>query len=266
MEMLKARSARRLGIAPLAIVAVFGMLTGPVRPATAELSRRVETATYTYGGGDPAITYADVGAGAATTVAFPGGRENQLSLTIDDASGADVVAKISQLGHEVNICSSTDQPILIQPQDAVVVELYQGRCVDGTPSVVTTGKVKAVFSHAPPGPRTETRDYSSTSSSAVVFDFEGNVYPSGAQFLVGDERWVRPKVRDEAGIAMNAVVLDGDSTRVLGHHCPGTRDLPIRVKPHSTIYVAIGEGGCDDQAPPAVPTKGSINATFTARP
>lgn len=80
--------------------------------------------------------------------------ERHVSLAITDAAGGEIFAGVFldrngdgyYRGNRVEFCGSTTAPLLLPRKTAqIAVELYQGTCPAGTPSVVTNGTVTARF-------------------------------------------------------------------------------------------------------------------------
>ena len=139
---------------------VSGLIAGSV--ATAEAGKkkapkkttRVAEASYVA----PArFYYAPTGdnIGGAT---FPtGAGETYVSITIEDDLGQDVSAAVGQDPEGDNtvsttsFCTSTDEPVAIDPGLEVTVFVYAGPCTDPAlaPAFATQGTIVATFSNMP---------------------------------------------------------------------------------------------------------------------
>lgn len=80
-------------------------------------------------------------------------KEKYLSLTIEDATGLDVVAVIGYQGGGPSdgewICGATDRPISVTPESALQIYLWHGTCNSGEPTAVTSGVITATLSNLP---------------------------------------------------------------------------------------------------------------------
>lgn len=144
----------------LVAAVVAGLVAGSV--ATAEAGKkkapkrvtRVAEATYVA----PARFYwAPTGdnIGGATFPTGPG--ESFVSVTIEDDAGMDVSAAVGQdpegdtTVSTTPFCTSTEEPVPIEPGLEVTVFVYAGPCTSPqpAPAFATQGKVVATFSNVP---------------------------------------------------------------------------------------------------------------------
>lgn len=132
----------------VAAVVATGSLAG-AKPRTT----RTETGTYSDAGVHLVAPWVRP---LAATVELPGGPERFVTVDVEDDSGADTYAQISQdLDADgvddlyVPICSSTELPVLVAPEIPVKVIVYQGPCFDGMPAQASAGTVTATFTSRP---------------------------------------------------------------------------------------------------------------------
>ena len=138
---------------PIGLLA--GILLVSVLPAVAMASRKAE-GTYA----SPAVGVAGRGVAgcanqdAAGCVVLPGGPEKFVHIKIEDSTGADVSASMSQdtdgdqladEGSGGEFCTETEQPFPVVPGYEVNVFIFTGPCTDGTPAAATSGKVIGTF-------------------------------------------------------------------------------------------------------------------------
>ena len=87
------------------------------------------------------------------SVVFPARRgERSVSVQVSDKAGASVrgTVGIDIDGDQdpdgyVDFCGKTTRPVPIPNRAIVIVDVYMGTCMNGEPSVVTTGSVTAKF-------------------------------------------------------------------------------------------------------------------------
>jgi hypothetical protein len=92
------------------------------------------------------------GLGCATFI--PPSRARFVELDFDDKSGQAVHAYVHQGSNSSapddpeigEICNATKKPLKLLNREEVWMIFFEGRCDDGTPSIVTTGTVTAEFS------------------------------------------------------------------------------------------------------------------------
>lgn len=246
----------------LAMVLVFALLSGfKEGAARARPSERrevtVEYEVFNAGsGGGPS------GLIAAEATFDPGGAR-YLELEIDDQTGGGVLAKVFQDQEITTLCTSTPGPVMIRPGLSVTVRMYEGRCFDGTPSVVTSGTVTArLLDRIPKGPRVESRPYSASAPEVAGKDGD-RVYVTAVTFPVGNrERRVSVEIEDVAGQPVFAKVEQGVGgfPSESGVEICGASSEPLRVRPGTSITVFIYAGGCPGVS--ASPTHGMVAATF----
>ncbi|MGH2739699.1 MAG: hypothetical protein ACRDH6_04350 [Actinomycetota bacterium] len=249
----------------------FGVLLGlgsasPARAftaATASLRNdraRVESVEYGPGTGG-------VGAGPLgvieSQVTFTAGPETFVSIEITDASGGSVLGRIDQSDQRAVFCSSTDQPIRIDAGFPVTVTLYEGRCLDGTPSTATTGTVVATFFRAAPrqGRSSDTREYSVTVPNAVGFSNEDapRVLVTAVYFPEVLGRFASLRIEDDSGGPNYADVQQED--RIIARFC-GQTSKPIRLRPSAGFTVLLFKGPCEGDSVSRV-THGFVEVSFS---
>lgn len=155
----------------LATLVAVGLVGGALLAPAAEAGKkkkkskpRVVTATYH----TPAIGVATpvVSGGASRCdgtlnvgcAEFPTtGKDRYVRIQVTDASGQNVGGYVSQgdtngdgIGDLFGeFCGKHTTPVAITPGRPLKVSLYGGTCADGSPSVVTTGEIKATFTKKP---------------------------------------------------------------------------------------------------------------------
>lgn len=101
----------------------------------------------------PEVIGKDGNAAYVTAVTYMvGPREHRLQLSLEDASGVAVFAKVeygiggfpTEAG--VPVCGASKRPISVTPGTPVTVFIYAGGCPGGTPGAPTFGQVDATFS------------------------------------------------------------------------------------------------------------------------
>lgn len=89
---------------------------------------------------------------------FPtGAGESYVSITIEDAAGMDVSAAVGQDPEgdstvaTTDFCTTTEEPVAIEPGLEVTVFVYAGPCTapQPAPAFATQGKIVATFSNLP---------------------------------------------------------------------------------------------------------------------
>ena len=84
-------------------------------------------------------------------------RDRYVKIQVTDASGQNVGGYVSQgdtngdgIGDLFgDFCGKHRSPVPITPGRPLKVSVYGGTCADGSPSVVTTGTIKATFTRTP---------------------------------------------------------------------------------------------------------------------
>lgn len=143
---------------PLGVMTVLGLLALSIVYAAPALADRAAAGTYA----SPAIGVAGNGLAncaeqdAVGCVILAGGPENQVSISIEDTSGQDVAASITQdldgdgmADTGVDFCTKTDSPVGIAPGYEVDVFIFSGPCTTPPgPGAATSGTVTGTFSTA----------------------------------------------------------------------------------------------------------------------
>lgn len=227
-------------------------------PATAGArDSRVETIEYAARNDDiPRPIYSDLGAGFAD-ITLPAGPERFLSIAIEDSSGGAVAVEVLQGNRVANICGKTESPLPIRPNMPVTLNLYSGRCPDGTPSVVTTGTLTATFEKSmPAAARTQSRSYS---------PYTGKVGWSGAYgFLMAMVEFeplgnkVSFKIEDATGLPALGVIQQGDDE--LATFC-GESEAPLKISKFRPVQVWLYSGNICASGPLAA--RGKVIASFS---
>ncbi len=144
----------------LVAAAVAGLVAGSV--ATAEAGKKkgpkkvTRTAEASYAA--PARFYWAPTGDNIGGVTFPtGAGESYVSITIEDDAGMDVAAAVGQDPEgdgtvaATDFCTSTEEPVAIDPGIEVTVFVYAGPCTAPAPApaFATQGTVVATFSNLP---------------------------------------------------------------------------------------------------------------------
>ena len=244
----------RILIASLAVVAATAVPSGAAR-----LAPRVESQPYEFGGQAGGSVLGPI----VSQAVFEGGPHRFAEFEVEDGSGQAVLAEIVQDDRIDTFCGATDEPIPIRPDFDVTIHLYAGRCVDGTPSIVTGGTVTARFLPGNPwaGDRSLDRPYSAA-APGPYFGFDpplpGNAILTNVKVPVGQHRSISLEIEDASGAAVAASVLQGGSE--IGRFCSSTaKRIPVR--PWVAIEVYIHVGTCEDGTS-STPTSGVIKAVL----
>ena len=154
---------RKTIITLVAVGLVAGALLAPAAEAGKKKKRkaRVVTATYHTPAGGVATPVVSGGISSCTTgVANVGcievpttAKDRYVKIKVTDASGQNVGGYVSQgdtngdgIGDLFgDFCGAHSSPVPITPGRPLKVSVYSGTCADGSPSVVTTGTIKATF-------------------------------------------------------------------------------------------------------------------------
>ena len=245
-------------------VAVASALVGDVPAHAAKRSKgAARTVTVEY---EPVQGEVGVGPLGAIlhAVSIPAGPEAFVSIEIVDASGAAVLGEIIQDKKGPSFCGSTEQPVQIRPHFDLTIYLYEGRCLDGSPSVASNGHIEATFYNTPPtrGRRVDVREYALVAPHVVGFGDNGLIL-GGVSFDSGPrERYLTLAIDDDNATAVAAYVEAGAND--IGGVCSRT-DKPIRIPPNMNIEITLYAGQCDDGTPSFF-THGTVTATFSSRP
>ena len=144
----------RRWFASFTVLVLVAAVVGPGSLAGAKpRTTRTVTGTYSQAGVHVVSPWAQP---IDATVELPGGPERFVTVEVEDDSGEDTYAQISQdLDADglydliVPICSSTALPVLVAPEIPVKVIVYQGPCYDGMPARASAGTVTATFTSCP---------------------------------------------------------------------------------------------------------------------
>ncbi|MGH2756445.1 MAG: hypothetical protein ACRDI3_01510 [Actinomycetota bacterium] len=195
-----------------------------------------------------------------SSVTFPDGPENYVTIEIADTSGQPVMGKIVQEGDVALFCGSTDEPVRIHPGFAVTVQIHDGRCFGGGASVATGGVIKATFVQRSFQP-TESKRYSAGGSQSVGTDDPMPLARTAdVSFLPAGRRHVRLAIEDESGTRVAAKVVQEAMRSQL--FC-GSTSKSIAVNPKLPFQVVLFSGACAGSH--SVVTDGTVTATFLKR-
>lgn len=245
------------------VTILLSLLLAAALPVTATASPPARYETVEYSVGEGPLGAGRLG-GIVASVLLPAGPERFVSIQVRDDSGAAVMAKIVQDDDVENFCGSTPNPVAIRPKFGVTVQLYIGRCLDGTPSVVTSGVIEARFTTTAgfgPGPREHEANYSMTAPGPFVgidAPLPGNVITGYVVLQVFNERRVRLEIVDRAGGAVQGQVVQGD--REIARFCGRTPE-PLRITPFENLFVYLHAGSCEDGTP-SMPVQGLVKGVF----
>jgi hypothetical protein len=145
----------------LAVSTVMGLFALGIVGATPALANRAEAGTYQ----SPSAGAGGVGLASCSNqdavgcVVLPGGSEDQISVTIEDTTGQDVAASITQdtngdgmADTGTDFCTKTPAPVAISPGYEVDVFIFSGPCTAPPgPAAATSGTVTGTFSSSGPG-------------------------------------------------------------------------------------------------------------------
>jgi hypothetical protein len=244
-------------------IAIAAALVGAAlaSPATAKgSSPRVERLPYEVGSELGASSLGPV----VGSVTFPEGPERFVELEVTDTGGGAVLAEIVQDDRIDRFCTSTNEAIPITPGFAVEIQLVAGRCLDGSPSVVTQGEIEARFYMKNPSPKesaTLEREYSITAPGSFIgvdAPLPGNVIISNITFPGGPKEFVSLEIEDATGGAVASVVSQGGVE--IARFCGKTPE-PVAVGKWNPFTVDLHVGVCTDGAQSA-PTNGVVTAAF----
>lgn len=245
-----------------ALLCSGALLSDGIATAAPAEGTRVETVEYSPGTGA-------VGGGpfgiVQSQVSFPPGPEVFVSLEIADASGGSVLGVADQSDQRAVFCGSTEEPILIDPGFPVTVTLYDGRCLDGTPSTATTGTVVATFLRGKlrQGQPSDAREYSVTVPNAVGFSGEEapRALVTAVYFPDVLGRLAMIEIEDDAGGPVYAEIDQED--RIVARFCDRT-NKPLRMRRSAGFTVLLFKGPCDGDSVSLV-THGFVEVSFSQR-
>ena len=159
---------RKTVVTILAVGLVAGALLAPAAEAGKRKKKKSKPRVVSAAYQTPAIGVATpaVSGGASICpndpnigcVEFPTTRKDRyVKIEVTDASGQEAGGYVSQgdtNGDGVgdlfgDFCGGHSAPISITPGRPLKVSLYAGTCADGSPSIVTSGTVKATFTKKP---------------------------------------------------------------------------------------------------------------------
>ena len=155
---------KKLLATAISVGLVFAALGAPSAEAGKKKKRYKRTATAQYqapaiGASTPVVSGGFSGCDGETNigcVSFATSKKDKfIKVAITDASGQNVGGFISQGDKDGDgigdgfgtFCGRHTTPVAIDPGVPVKVSFYAGVCEDGSPSIVTSGKVKAVFTN-----------------------------------------------------------------------------------------------------------------------
>lgn len=242
----------------LLALALTGAVVTPAAGAKSTAAR-TETQAYEVGGQPSASTLGP----AFAKVTFQAGPERFAEFEVADAAGQPVLAEVVQDNRVDTFCSSTKEAIPIKPGFPVEVRLFEGRCLDGSPSVVTQGEVTARF--LPVAPRVSSaleRPYSVSAPGPYVGidpPVPGNLIVANVIFPSQKLGRASLEIKDVTGGAVASVVYQGN--KEVGRFC-GKTSGPLKVRPGIPLELYIMTGVCTDGTQSA-PTNGVVSAVFS---
>jgi len=226
--------------------------------ASAGSAKRVEKLTYSSSPDACCFISSNHGAGMVQLV-LPAGPERFLSLQLADDSGHDVAFDVYQDDILYGGCSSTTTPIPIRPGMQVTLLLYNGRCPDGRPSIVTDGSLTATFESESEEALTQTAQYSPYTNRVGVWINPQGLLVAEAIFPGGLGSRVSFEIADESGTSVWGEVLQDE---VIATFC-GATEKPLRINPNYPVAVRINTGPCPGGADLSVVTRGTVTANFS---